>query len=345
VRALICLGPGQVELQERPVPEPGPGEVLLRVLAAGVCATDNKAMTRGHPRVRPPRVLGHEVVGEVAALGPGVEGVSLGERVSLVPNFGCGWCPLCASGWTNLCPQGKAIGLDLDGAFAEYLLVPKEAVVQGNLLPLPRGVTPELGVLAEPLAAALSAQEALGVGPGDAVLIVGGGPMGLLNALAARARGAGWIALSERRAWRRALAERLGVDLALAPEETLSGVLKATGGRGVQAVTVTVPDPEAVRLGLALLAPLGRINLFAGFPAEKEEIVLKGNAIHYGNRSVVGTFAANLRQHRAALGLLPRLELGPLITRRLRLEEAEAELIPLAFSKQEVRVVILPEGR
>jgi L-iditol 2-dehydrogenase len=343
LKALVWLGPGQVRLQDRPVPEPGPGEILLRILAVGVCATDRKVFLGKHPRVRPPRVLGHEVVGEVFALGPGVEGLRLGERVSLAPNFGCGRCALCTSGWTNLCPQVKALGLDLDGGFAEYLLVPREAVAQGNLLPLPQSVPTDLAVLAEPLATALCAQEALGVGPGDAVLIVGGGPMGLLNALAARARGASWIALSERRPWRRTLAEKLGVDLAVGPEETLSRVLEATGGRGVQAVTVTVPDPNAVRLGLSLLAPLGRLNLFAGFPRGMEEMTLDGNTLHYGNRSLVGTFAANLRQHRAALNLLQRLELAPLITHRIHLKEAEDGLMPLILSKDEMRVVIIPD--
>lgn len=340
MRALVFLGPGRLELMEVPTPEPGPGEVLVRVRAAGICATDKKIFLRGHPRVVPPRVLGHEIVGEVVALGSGVEGVEPGYRVSVAPNFGCGHCEYCSQGWTNLCPERRALGIDVDGGFAEYLLIPAKAVAQGNLLLLPQEIPDEVGVLAEPLATALSAQEALGVSPGDTVLIIGGGPMGILNALAAKLRGAALVVLVERRFWRRSLAERLGVDLALPPEEVAPRVKELTHGRGVAAVTVTVADTQAVDTALSLLAPLGRLNLFAGFPQGEEKVTLNANTLHYGNRAILGTFAANLKQHRAAVALLSRVDFSPLISRQVALEQAEAAFPLLVSSKEEMRVVI-----
>lgn len=158
--AVRVHGPGDLRVDRVPLPAPAEGDVMLRVIAAGVCATDRKLATRGAPDGRV-RTLGHEVVGAVvhsghAALPPGT-------RVAVAPNIGEGSCPACLRGATNLCPDYRAIGIHLDGGMAEYLLVPRAAVEAGHLLHLPEGLADLDAILLEPLACCIEGLHASGL--------------------------------------------------------------------------------------------------------------------------------------------------------------------------------------
>jgi L-iditol 2-dehydrogenase len=187
-------GPGHVELGEVPVPEPGPGEVVIEVAAAGVCGTDLH-IRDGEFRTRPPVVMGHELSGRVAAVGSDVAGLREGMRVTSETYFStCGRCRYCRDGQRNLCPERRSIGSAVNGAFAPYVKVPAE-----NLHALPDHVSDRAGALTEPLACVvhgvLGAPGGPTVAPGDVAVVAGPGAIGLLTAQVVRAAGATVVVL------------------------------------------------------------------------------------------------------------------------------------------------------
>jgi L-gulonate 5-dehydrogenase len=201
VRALVWHGDDRLELESLPEPATAEGEVLLEVELAGICGSDLHAY-RGHPGPRrSPLVLGHEAVGSV----PGREG-----RFVVFPLVVCGTCPACRRGEENLCERRGLLGLDRQGVFAERVPVRADALV-----PVPEGLDPQVAVLVEPLATSLSALRVDGVTGDDSLLVLGGGPIGLLAVYAAVARGAR-VTCAEPVDERRALAERLGAATVLA---------------------------------------------------------------------------------------------------------------------------------
>jgi (R,R)-butanediol dehydrogenase/meso-butanediol dehydrogenase/diacetyl reductase len=212
-------------------PTPHAGELVLRVRRAGVCGTD--LHLAGEPlAVMPGSVLGHEFAGEVAAVGPGVEGWRAGERVAALPVIGCGACAACLSGDTMGCAGLRMIGAgDLPGAFAEYVRVGARECFR-----LPDTFGDDGGALVEPLAVGLHAVHAAALQPGDSVLVVGGGPIGLAIAAWARRLGAGEIAVADRLATRRQLAPSFGASLVVDANDDAAGLTLADAFGGLPTV-------------------------------------------------------------------------------------------------------------
>jgi L-iditol 2-dehydrogenase len=172
---------GSFQFERRPVPQPGPGEVLLRVTVTGLCRTDLKIIQVGHRDLVLPCVPGEEVVGEVMALGPGCDDTTLlHKRVYVYPGEWCGICPACRSGAENLCRSMRIMGFHRDGGFADYVIAPLK-----SLIPLPEGLSDEQAVFAEPLSCCLNALELARLAPFETIAIWGGGPAGQLLARAA----------------------------------------------------------------------------------------------------------------------------------------------------------------
>jgi 2-desacetyl-2-hydroxyethyl bacteriochlorophyllide A dehydrogenase len=173
MKAALLVGPQKIEIRDLPVPVPREGEVLVRVREAGICGTDF-AKYRGDLGGNFPVVAGHEAVGEIAALGPGVAGIRIGERVAIQPNFACGQCETCRSGRENICPNRVRLGLDVDGVFAEYVTAPRKYVWT-----LPEGLSNSAAALTEPLSVALHGFQKSASAAGDRVLVYGTGTIGL----------------------------------------------------------------------------------------------------------------------------------------------------------------------
>jgi 2-desacetyl-2-hydroxyethyl bacteriochlorophyllide A dehydrogenase len=207
MKAAVWHGKGKISVEHRVPPEPSAGEVLLRTRTAGICGTD-LSIYQGKfdpQRCVPPLVLGHEMCGVIERLGPGVEGWIVGERVVVDPLIPCGRCYACQSGFPHVCTSLQLLGIDRDGAFAEY------ATAQaGRLHRLPERVTDIEGALVEPVAVAVHDVRRAQLAIGDTALVVGGGPIGLLIAMVARCAGSGLVAVSEINEQRRELADRLG---------------------------------------------------------------------------------------------------------------------------------------
>ena len=241
MRALIFHAPRRIVVEQRDDPVPGPGEVILRTDAAGICASDLRVF-RGEKHAAAGVIPGHEITGAVAAVGAGVDGVALGDRVAVYPIVACGRCDFCRRGLRNRCQSRRTLGYDLDGGIAEYVRVPAPIVGQGQLMPIPDGVPAERAAMTEPTACVLNSLESCRFRAGASVAIIGAGPMGLSHIILARALGAGPVVVAEPVASRRAVAAELGATAVCGgdPAEIKQAVFDATRGAGAEVVIVSV---------------------------------------------------------------------------------------------------------
>jgi len=323
MRATIFEAPGLVTVQDRPAPVAGPGEVRLRVAATSLCASDIRVY-RGEKHAQAGVIPGHEIAGIVDAVGEGVEGISEGDRVVVCPVVACGHCRFCFVGRRNRCLSRKTLGYDLDGGFAEYMLVPASLVALGHVLPVPAALPLDIAALTEPAACVLNSIELCEVGPGTSLAIIGAGPMGLLHLLLARAAGAAPIIVVEPLAERREIARRWAADLVIDPAaaDVRAAVMGATAGYGADAVVLSVGAHEAVQPALGLVRRQGIVNLFAGFPPGRTA-PFDPNLIHYSEMILSGSQNATTDQYRRTLALLGQVRhIDELVTHRFGIERA-----------------------
>lgn len=258
MKAVVLDGPRRLRVVDRPPPVAGAGEALVRVVAAGICASDVAAVEGRNPIAVYPMTLGHECVGVVEEAPPGAA-VAPGDWVTVYPSVGCGACPACRDGRINHCPSFTVLGLSRDGGvFAERL-----AVDTAQLLPIPAELRRPGGVLVEPAAVGVHVNRRGRTGPGERVLIIGAGVVGIMTAQVARAHGAAEVILVDRYESRRAVLDRLGFDqLLIADDGPLAARVLALGGP-VDLVYDTVCTDATVAAGLEALAPGGRLVLVA----------------------------------------------------------------------------------
>ncbi len=333
-------------LKEVKTPSPKEGEILIRVKACAICGTDVKVYHHGHRLITFPRITGHEVAGEIVEVGEGVESFKEGDRVSVAPAVPCRNCYYCWRGEQAMCQNLRAIGYYWDGGFAEYMLVPQEAVKGGCVNKLPPGIDFCEGALAEPLACAINAQELTKVKEGDTVVIIGGGPLGALHSQLARARGVEKVILVEISPHRLKMVKRVaGADIYLNPQEEdlKEKVTELTQGRGADQVIVACSSPEAQKLALEIVAPLGWVNFFGGLPKDKPYVNLDTNLIHYKECFVTGTHGSSPLHNRMALEVISKgkVKVRELISQKLPLEKLPQGL-ELVERGEVLKVIIEP---
>ena len=330
-------GAGDIRIEEIKKPRISKDEILVKVKSAALCGTDLRMYRHGLANnASLPITLGHEFSGVIAAVGAEVSHYTEGMEVVVAPNMGCGVCRQCVQGNTHHCPDYKALGIHLDGGFAEYVRIPKEAVVQGNVTPIPAGLSFEEAALVEPLSSVYSGLERCQVGLGDYVLIIGGGPIGIMHAKLALLAGAAKVLLNDRNQSRRDLAVQ--VDSRIIPlqsDDLVEQVQNATKGEGLDVCIIAAPSPEAQSLSLQLMAQNGRVNFFGGLPKEAEIVPLNSNLIHYKQLLVTGTTRASLGQFRKCLDLVAAelVDLQGLITGRYSLSEFAVALATAGSSQ------------
>ncbi len=320
--------PGDVRLEESPAPSPSPDEVLIRVRACSMCGTDVKISTSGHLRMRPPRVMGHEIAGEIVEVGAGVTGWTPGDRVQVIAAIPCGRCDFCKAGLETICPNQLSMGYDFEGGFAPYMVVPREVLAVNGLNRIPDGVSFAEASVSEPFACVINAQELAGTHDGDVVVVVGSGPIGCLHVRLARARGASRVFLVELSKERLNLAaEIVKPDAAICSAETdpVQAVLDLTGGRGVSLAITAAASGAAQEQALRMLAPRGRISLFGGLPKDKPTITLDSNLVHYRELTILGANGSSPAHNRQALAHIAdgSVPVSDLITHRLPLEQIQ----------------------
>ena len=266
-----------------PKPSPGPGEVLIAVRHAGVCGTDLHIADWdpwAQGRLRPPLVVGHEFAGEIVAVGDAVAGLETGQLVTAEGHIVCGHCLQCRTGNGHICKNTRIIGVDRDGAFAEYIAMPAT-----NVLPL-NGIPTTVGAVMDPMGNAFHTVLTAEI-PGSAVLVVGCGPIGCFAVGIARAAGAAKVIASDVNATRLALARRMGAHVTVnaATDDVVRAVLEETGGEGADVVCEMSGVPSALHQAFAAVRRGGRVQLL-GLPKGEvaidfaNEIIFKGITVY-----------------------------------------------------------------
>jgi len=334
MKAATFYGVGDLRIESRETPQVLAGHVLVRVAACGICGTD-RHIYHGEFDTTPPVIIGHEYAGEIVVVGEGVSRLSVGDRVAIDPNMPCGVCRPCRRGDICLCENLLALGVDVDGGFAEYSLAPQQ-----QCCPLPDTVSPLEGAMIEPLACCLRGIDRADIQAGDTVVIIGGGAIGLMLAQLARLRGAARLLLSDPIPERRKMALDLGVDAIidplasepLTPGSPLDGgadvVIEAVGSRTTTQQAVEWSAPGATILWFGVTPPGHTI------PVEPNEVFRKELTIR-GARM-------NPYTHDRALALLAsgQVQVAPLITRTIDLDALPGVLD--APPGSDIKTVVVP---
>ncbi len=330
-----------VEVREVPVPEVGDGEVRIRIQRASICGTDVH-IYRYDPwsqeHIRPPLILGHETAGVVEAVGRGVRNLQPGDRVAVETHIFCGSCRMCLLGEFHLCENLKTVGIDRDGSYAEYLVIP--AV---NAWKIPPSIPFEIATLMEPFGNAVYTVEEAHV-EGRNVLLTGAGPIGLMGLLVARALGAARVVVVEPSPLRARLARDLGADQVVDPtrQDAQEQILDFFGGYADVHLEFS-GAPAAFALGLSVLRNGGTMSLLGlagrSFTYDWDTFILKGiRAVGIHGRRIFATWV-----RAQELILSGKVDLRPLITHRLPLERIE-EGFSAILNGEAVKVVLTPPG-
>ncbi|MBC7187017.1 MAG: zinc-dependent alcohol dehydrogenase family protein [Calditrichaeota bacterium] len=333
MRAVVIQGPGRVGVEQVPPPAPGPGEVLIRVKACGLCGTDVH-LYRGEYLGSYPLIPGHEASGEVAGVGPGVTGLAPGERVALEPNISCGSCRFCLTNQQNFCHNWSAVGVTRPGAMAEYVVAPAaNCFAIGDL-------AYEAAAFMEPLSCVLHGLDQVSVEPGDRVLLFGAGPIGLLLIQVLMALGASQVTVIERSPRRRQSAAQLGASAFPAVTEQLA---ERAAADEFDLVVEATGDPGLIGETLRLARKGGRVLLF-GVPPASSTATIEPFLIFRKGLRVVGSYTSR-RNSIAALRLQQagRVRTEGLVTHRLPLEKFAEGVALLDNPEQVLKVMFLPE--
>lgn len=325
MKAAVYTGESRLEVQELPCPTLGPGEVLVRVHSCGICHTDLKKVE--YNLLPPPRIFGHETAGEIAAVGQGVTGYAVGDRVVVFHHIPCGTCFYCQRRFYAQCPTYKKVGVTAGfepagGGFAQYVRVMDWIVARG-MEKIPDGVPYEVATFVEPLNTCLKAVVGCNPQPNDVVLVLGQGPIGLIFTMLVERTGACVVA-TDMLANRLALARHCGAHLAIKADapDLRDQVASLTEGRGADIVIVAASAPGIVDQAVACSRPGARIALFAQ-TSNKEVIRVGGGDLVAGERTLVGYYSADvdLQAESARLVFGGELPLAPLISHRFALED------------------------
>jgi L-iditol 2-dehydrogenase len=327
MRAAVYRGDRRVIVEEIPTPEIGPGEILIRVEACGVCHTDLKKVE--YNLLPPPRVYGHETAGTVALVGANVTQYKAGDRVIVFHHIPCDECFYCARKLYAQCPVYKKVGVTAGfepagGGFSQYVRV-MDWIVRSGVEKIPAGVSFEEASFVEPVNTCLKAVETSGAGPEDVVLVMGQGPIGLIFTMMLAQRGCQVVA-TDTIPTRLALSRQVGAFRALDPRQTgIAAELKQlTTGRGADFVFVATAVPGLVEQAIAASRPGAKICLFAQ-TSEKERIDLSGASICVGERMLFGSYSASvdLQKQSADLVFSGALPVKLLISHRVPLANIE----------------------
>ena len=321
-------GKNDLKVESIPVPEIGDDEILLRVKAAALCGTDYRMYTNGANGVdeNNPLILCHEFAGIIEKTGCRVSSYQNGQRVSIAPNIGCGVCDFCTSGNSHHCSDLTALGIHMDGGFAEFVRIPKSAVQLGNVAILDDNVSFEAAAANEAFACVYNAYERYIVNPGDVVLIIGAGAIGLMHAKLAKMAGAAKVIVNDLSDSRLAECSKLEPSLITVKDDLHKRVMEETGEKGANVVITACSVASVQKIALTLAGIDGRVNFFGGLPKGKENVELDTNTIHYKQLILTGTTRSSLWHYRKTLSFISSgiVDIDPLITHKFDLNEIHA---------------------
>lgn len=328
MKAMAFPEAGRAEIVEVARPEVPDGHVLIKVRAAGICASDVAAFKGVHSFRRPPVITGHELAGEVIRVGAGSHDRRIGDRVALEPHVGCGHCLFCGQGHYHECPDKRFIGVgDWIGAFAEYVVA-----TERMCHPMPAGMSFEEGALLEPFCVGLHAVRRADVRMGESAAILGVGTIGMMTLLAVRATTPGWVVVSDPSQAKRDLAVQCGASAGIDPQQqdVVQTTLAATGGLGVDVVFVAVASEDVLRQAVRLCRRMGRIVIIASFYTGGG---VEARALQSREQVIIGTSMYTAVDYRLAAQLWEQGHLKQfpaLVSERIPLDQAPATVAALA---------------
>jgi L-iditol 2-dehydrogenase len=345
MKAVVYYAPGDIRVEQVDVPVCGDGEIRIKIDACAVCGTDLKAYVSGNPRIKAPKVMGHEFTGIVDTIGSGVSGFEIGDRIVMATSVSCGDCYYCKEGHRNLCANIAPMGFTFEGGMAEYTVIPARALAGGHAVKVPSSVPPEYAALSEPLSCTVNSCFNCDIQQGDVVVVIGAGPMGIMNACVAEQFGASKIILAEINEERLKQAEPFGFDLLINPatEDLASIVMEQTGGVGADVVIVAAPAAKPQEDALSMVRKRGTVCLFASLPAGKSEITIDSRIIHYGEIKLVGSSDSTPEQVEKAVEIISSgsLKADKLASHILPLDDI-MKAYELMNSGEALRVVLTP---
>lgn len=337
MRAAVYRGPGQIRVEARDVPRPGPTDILVEVKACGLCGTDVHILDGQYPAT-PGIALGHEYAGVVVEIGSDVAGLRSGDAVSVDPNIACGRCPACRRGDVHLCDSLQALGVTRDGGFAELCRLP---ATQAH--GLPAGLAMEHWALVEPLSCCLHGLDLAGIRPGDRVVILGAGPIGLMMVQLARGAGAALVLVADPVPGKREMALTLGADEAVDPQgQSLGDVLRQRAPDGADVVLECVGLPATAAQALELPRRGGTVVWF-GVSPPGATIPVEPYAVYRRELTIRAAFV-NPHTFARAVTLLAqgRVKAAPLISHRFGLAGV-VEAIATVKAGRAIKALVLPQ--
>ena len=329
-----------VRLQELPKPKPGPGEVLVRVEACGICGSD---VMEWYRIKKAPLVLGHEIAGDIVEVGAGVERYKVGERVFVSHHVPCNTCRYCLSGHHSACDTLRSTNFH-PGGFAEFVRVPAINVDRGVTV-LPREMSYDDAVFIEPLACVVRGLRLSGFEPAKTVLVLGSGSAGLLNIKLAKALGAGRIIATDVSEYRLGAAKMFGADAIIAASEDVPAkVREANGGRPADLVVVSTGATQAIKQSFSCVDRGGTILMFAP-PLPGVEVPVPFGDIWKDEVTITTTYAGSPRDIADAVELLRsgRVDTKDMVTHRLPLAETGRGFELVAKAGESIKVIVEPQ--
>src|SRR2546425_2815218 len=339
MRAAMYYANDDVRIVELPKPRIGPGEILVRVKASGICGSD---VMEWYRKPKAPLVLGHEIAAEVVEVAAGVDAAKVGDRVFVSHHVPCGSCRYCRAGHETVCDTLRTTNFD-PGGFAEYVRVPAINVKHG-VLPLPREISDDEATFVEPLACVIRGQRLAGFRPGGTILVLGSGVAGLLHIKLAKAAGAAKVIATDVVEFRKAAARKAGADLAVDGREDVPAKVKeANEGNLADLVVTCTGAPKAIGQGLASVDRGGTVLFFAPIdPAAKVDIPF--NELWREEVTLTSSYGGSPRDIRESVNLPPeeRLIVTDLITHVLPLGMAAEGFRLVAEAHDSIKVVLRP---
>lgn len=334
--AVVWRGKGQLALDQVEVPRLAPGEVMIKVAYAGICGSDLGIYGGKHPRAKAPLIMGHELTGEIVEIAsPDRSELNVGDKVTINPLMSCGKCQPCQTGHTHVCRTLGLVGIDCDGAFAEYV-----AVSSDKLLKLPPGIPLDIAALAEPLAVAVHAIRRSEMKAGDRVVVLGGGPIGLLTAICARYAGASKIVISELSEERRKLASELGFTVVDAKDNPEPLIAEMIGPDGADVVFEAAGVAPTIELATKIAKITGQIVIVGVF---KEPTPVNLQAVNFRELSLIGVRVYTAKDFQIAVTMLEEVkDLDRIISHRLPFAQAEEGIKLMQSGKDSMKILLHP---
>lgn len=334
MKAVVYLGKEEICVKEVERPKLNAGEVLIKIHSAGICGSDLGIYSGKHPRAKAPLVMGHEFTGEVVET-LATKDIEVGDRVTVNPLISCGICQPCQTGNAHVCRKLGLVGIDTDGGFAEYVKVDSAKVIK-----LPKDLPMDLACLVEPLAVCVHAVRKSAFKVGDNVVVLGGGPIGLLTAIAARYAGASQVVLTEINEGRCELAKSFGFTVIGAAQDPEPEVLRLTGGNGADVVFEAAGVPATATLSTKLVKITGQIVIVGVF---KEPTKIDLQAVNFKELSLIGVRVYTPKDYQVALSMLIKdQEIGRVISHKLPLDKTQEGIELMRGTDFSMKILIQP---